>query len=94
MLGLIGLKNVDGEFLPSLSLRVIIASTIALTFCLVGLPLILPWFVAFLPAYCFIPKKSILWQPWICTIAGILGGISPFLFLLKLAREHKITEIH
>jgi hypothetical protein len=72
---LAGLRDVEREFLPSLALRITVASALALTFCLVGLPLILPWLAIFLPAYFFIPSRCILWKPWVCTISGVLVGI-------------------
>jgi hypothetical protein len=75
ILSLIGLRNVDGGFLASLNVRITVASALALTLCFVGLPLIIPWLVAFFPAYFLIPSKSVLWKPWVCTFSGILVGV-------------------
>ena len=75
ILGVIGLGDADRALSASISARIIIASALALIFCIVGLPLILPWFVAFLPAYFFIPVKSVLWKSWVCTLSGVLVGV-------------------
>ena len=75
ILGVIGLGDADRALSASISSRIIIASALALIFCIVGLPLILPWFVAFLPAYFFIPVKSVLWKSWVCTLSGVLVGV-------------------
>jgi len=50
ILSLMGLENVDREFLPSLSSRMPVASALAVMLCIHGFPLIVPWFVSFLPA--------------------------------------------
>ena len=75
ILGVIGLGDADRALSASISMRIAIASALALIFCIVGLPLILPWFVAFLPAYFFIPVKSVLWKSWVCTLSGVLVGV-------------------
>jgi hypothetical protein len=58
ILGLMGLENFDREFLPSLTMRMAVASALALILCIDGLPLIVPWFIAFLPAY-FLSRASL-----------------------------------
>src|SRR5271165_4826688 len=73
--GVIGLGDADRALSASISSRIIIASALALIFCIVGLPLILPWFVAFLPAYFLIPVKSVFWKSWVCTLSGVLVGV-------------------
>lgn len=75
ILGFIGLGKADTGLFASPGLRMSIASLLALVFGFVALPLILPWLVAFLPAYLFIPRKSIFWNWWVCSLAGILLGI-------------------
>ena len=75
ILSLIGLTSANGEFLPWLSLRIAVASVLALILCVDGLPLIFPWCMAFVPAYFFIPSKSVLWKTWICTVSGVVVGI-------------------
>ena len=75
ILSLMGLENFDREFLPSLTMRMAVASALALILCIDGLPLIVPWFIAFLPAYFLIPGKSVLWKTWVCTLSGVLVGI-------------------
>ena len=45
-LTILGLENVDKGFLHSFGLRIAVASGLALIFCVVGLPLILPGLMA------------------------------------------------
>jgi hypothetical protein len=52
-----------------------IASLLALLFCLIAIPLILPWFVALLTIEFFLPKNSILWKWWILAPAGMVAGV-------------------
>jgi hypothetical protein len=73
--GVIGLNGINRGFLSSLSLRILIASDLALMACIIGFPLFAPWLVAFVPAYLFIPRNCILWKWWLCTVAGALIGI-------------------
>jgi len=75
ILGSIGLGNLDNEALHSLSLRIVIASGIAMVLCIVALPFYLPWVLAFFAAYFFIPSRSALWKPLACPIAGVLVGM-------------------
>jgi len=76
ILGTIGLRNVDSEVLHSLGLRIAIASAIALGVCIIALPFILPWFLAFLPAYFLIPGSSVLRNWWAWPVVGVLVGIA------------------
>jgi hypothetical protein len=73
--GLVGLGHAHTELLASPSVRISIASGLALVFCVLAIPLIVPWFVAFLPAYLFIPRKSIFWKWWVCTLSGVVARI-------------------
>jgi len=73
--GLVGLGHAHTELLASPSVRISIASVLALVICVLAIPLIVPWLVAFLPAYLFIPRKSILWKWWVCTLAGVIVGV-------------------
>ncbi|MGA8660478.1 MAG: hypothetical protein WB586_30550 [Chthoniobacterales bacterium] len=75
IIGLIELGKVGAELLSSLGVRISLAAELALVFCLVAFPLILPWFAAFLPAYLFIPAKFVLWKWWVCTLSGMLAGV-------------------
>lgn len=75
ILGLIRLGNVGTALLSSLGVRISLAGELAVVFCFVAVPLILPWLAAFFPAYLFIPTKSVLWKWWICTLSGMLVGI-------------------
>ncbi len=76
ILGTIGLRNVDSEVLHSLGLRICIASAIALGLCIIALPFIFPWFLAFLPAYFLIPGSSVLRNWWVWAVGGVLVGIA------------------
>ena len=75
ILGSIGLRSIDNQFLHSLGLRIAIASGLALGVCIIALPFILPWFLAFLPAYFLIPRRSVFRKLWVCTVSGVIVGI-------------------
>ena len=73
--GLVGLNHAHTELLSSPSVRISIASGLALVFCVLALPLIVPWFVGFLAAYFFIGRKSIFWKWWVCALSGVVVGV-------------------
>lgn len=75
ILGLLGLESIGHQLLSSLGLRLVVASGLGLIICVIGFPLFAPWFVAFVPVYLFIPRNSVLWRWWLCTLAGALAGI-------------------
>lgn len=76
--GSMGLSKIARELLPLLSSRIATAAILGIMVCVIGLPLILPWFAAFLAAYIFIPRKSVLWTSWACAASGALAGILAF----------------
>jgi hypothetical protein len=75
VVGLIGLSDI-GNRVSSLSLRVIVASGLALMICIISSPLFVPWFAVFVAAYLLLPRKSFVWKWWLCTIVGSLVGIA------------------
>jgi hypothetical protein len=75
IMSLVGLGNVEREFLPSLSTRIAAACILALTLSVVASAFIAPWLVAFLAIYFLVPSKSLLWRPWISTVLGVWIGI-------------------
>jgi hypothetical protein len=64
----------DGLFL-SFTLKILIASALALVFCILALPLVLPWFILSSLFYFLTPRESILRQWWVCTPLGVVGGV-------------------
>ncbi len=74
VLGLIGLSDIQDQTL-SLSLRIIVASTLALTICIIGSPLFVPWFAVFVAAYLLLPRKTLRREWWLSTIVGSVLGI-------------------
>jgi hypothetical protein len=75
IMSLVGLGNVEREFLPSLSTRIAAACVLALTLSVVAASFIAPWLVAFLAIYLLVPSKSLLWRPWISTVLGVWIGV-------------------
>jgi hypothetical protein len=73
--GLVGLNHAHMELMSSHGVKIGIAAGLALVFCVLALPLVVPWFVGFLTAYLFIPRKSMLWKWWVCTLSGLVVGI-------------------
>ena len=63
------------ELFPSFTLKILIASALALVFCILALPFALPWFILSLPVYFFAPRESVLRQWWVCTPLGIAAGV-------------------
>lgn len=76
IVGVIGLNNIGQQVILPLSLRIVVASALALTVCIISAPLLVPWFVVFVPAYLLIPRNSILWKWWLCTVLGSLVGVT------------------
>jgi hypothetical protein len=70
ILSLMGLENVDREFLPSLSLRMAVASALAVMLCTHGLPLIVPWFIVFFTGFFFYPEQVAVSPPNLSVNAG------------------------
>jgi hypothetical protein len=75
VVGFIHLRWANPLLLQSPGLTIGIASWIAVILCGDGLPLILPWFLAFLISQFFLPTNSILWKWWIRTSLGMVTGV-------------------
>jgi hypothetical protein len=71
--GFIGLRG--ALFLQSPSLSIGLAASLAIIFCMVGLPLVLPWLLAFVATEFFLPKKSFFWKWWVRTPLGMIAGV-------------------
>jgi hypothetical protein len=75
ILGLIGLTDLYNGLFPSFTLKILIASALALVFCILALPLALPWFILSSLFYFLTPRESVLRQWWVCTPLGVAGGV-------------------
>jgi len=75
VVGFIRLHGAATPLLQSTGLTIGIASWMALTICGVGLPLMLPWFLAFLASEFFLPKDTIFWKWWVRTPLGMAAGV-------------------
>jgi hypothetical protein len=75
ILGVIGLNNIGQEVIPSVSLKIVAASGLALMVSIIIYPLLVPWLVVFVLAHLLIPRTSFLWKWWLCTVVGSFVGI-------------------
>jgi hypothetical protein len=73
--GLIDLDRAGGGSIVPLGSRISFAAELAVMLCVIALPLILPWFVAFAAFYFLTPRTSILWRWFVCTLAGMFMGV-------------------
>ena len=47
----------------------------------VGIVIFPVWLIALLPLYLLIPRRSVLWRPWLCAACGAIAG-AVILFVL------------
>jgi hypothetical protein len=73
--GLIGLTDFCDGLFSWFTLKILIASALALVFCILALPFTLPWLILSLPVYFFVPGESVLRQWWVCTPLGVAAGV-------------------
>jgi hypothetical protein len=77
-LTIIGFRRLGGiadAFLQLPGITLVLASWLAVVLCIVGIPLMLPWFIVLSTIEFFLPRRSVLWRWWILTPLGMAAGI-------------------
>lgn len=75
VVGVIRLGGATTLVIQSPGLTICIASWVAVMLCGIGLPLMLPWFLALMVSEFLLPRNSIFWKWWVRTTLGMVVGV-------------------